>query len=118
MSDADAAAVAEIRSIFDELVRYGMDPSRTAGSIDAAIDEMAASQNVPTVPAAVREILRLIGARTGMFHCVGDFNIGLLNGEWKAMVVEFLESIRPDSTRSQIWSICLYFSIMRPRLRQ
>ncbi len=56
---------------------------------------MAASQKVPVVPAAVREILRLIGLRQGLFHKVGSFNIGYLDADWKSDVVEFLEEYPP-----------------------
>ncbi|MGQ4600444.1 hypothetical protein [Nocardia sp. R6R-6] len=91
------AALAEVHAVFDDLVEYGMDTSEIVGASDAVIDRMAAWQNVPAVPAAVREVLRLIGINPGRFQVAGDLNIAALSSGWKEIVLEFLDELPAGS---------------------
>ncbi|MEV6098675.1 hypothetical protein [Nocardia sp. NPDC051981] len=65
VSEEERAAIARVRAIFDDVLRYGLDPGWVREASDAAIDEMVSRQNAVAVPAAWREILRLIGDRNG-----------------------------------------------------
>ncbi|MGQ4615165.1 hypothetical protein [Nocardia sp. R7R-8] len=93
---SESVAIAKIRDAFDRAVSSGLDPAEVCGATDSEIDQMALIQKASAVPAAAREMLRLIGKRYGKFQIVGDFDIDALDEEWKSMVLEFLEQTPKD----------------------
>ncbi|MBH0777001.1 hypothetical protein [Nocardia bovistercoris] len=89
----EMVAIAAINEILEQLVAYGMEPESLRGVTDVEIDAMAAEQNAPAVPAAVRAMMRAIGAKQGDFQIVGDFYLGALDTEWKSQVLEFWDEV-------------------------
>jgi hypothetical protein len=67
MSIEEQAAAEAIRAAFRRVISEGLKPEFMAGASDDQIDAMAAAQGVMHVPAAVREVLRLIGLRHGLW---------------------------------------------------
>jgi hypothetical protein len=61
------SAIERIREIFNQSVADGLRADSVAGASDQQIDAMAASQGVDTVPAAVREVLRILGTGHGLW---------------------------------------------------
>ncbi|MFI6031361.1 hypothetical protein [Amycolatopsis magusensis] len=59
--DEGVAAEARVRDIFDDVVARGFRAEAVQGASDGEIDTWAAAQGVHMVPAALREILRIIG---------------------------------------------------------
>ncbi|XVV01535.1 hypothetical protein ACQPW3_29630 [Actinosynnema sp. CA-248983] len=55
-----------IRATFDRVVSEGLKAESVAGAFDEQIDAWAAAQGVTTVPAAVREALRIVGVTRGL----------------------------------------------------
>ncbi|MBH0776998.1 hypothetical protein [Nocardia bovistercoris] len=89
----DEAASSEIRSIFRELIAFGMDSSLVCGVGDADIDAMARSQNVSEIPASLREVYRLIGCRADKFNIIGSFSVAGLDDAAKRIALESVEEI-------------------------
>lgn len=56
-----------VRATFERVVSEGLRAESVAGASDEEIDAMAAAQGVDRVPAAVREVLRHIGAKNGLW---------------------------------------------------
>jgi hypothetical protein len=65
-SDEQTAADA-IRATFHRAISEGLKPGAMAGASDDQVDAMAAAQGAAHVPAAVREVLRLIGLVHGLW---------------------------------------------------
>lgn len=79
----EAAAVARIRAIFDEMVAAGYRAEKVEGASDEEIDAVAAAQGVPMVPAAMREILRIMGSRPGLLMAGTLFGVETADPEIK-----------------------------------
>ncbi|KOX22745.1 hypothetical protein ADK67_22710 [Saccharothrix sp. NRRL B-16348] len=67
MNPEDQQAVDAIRATFDRVVSEGLRAESVEGASDAEIDAMAAAQGVDRVPTAVREVLRRIGVKNGLW---------------------------------------------------
>ena len=78
-----SAAVARIRAIFAEMVAAGYRAEKVEGASDEEIDAVAAAQGVPMVPAAVREILRIMGRRPGLLMAGSVFGVATADPELK-----------------------------------
>ncbi|MFI9405275.1 hypothetical protein [Nocardia sp. NPDC052316] len=61
----EAAAAGVIRDLFDHAVSEGFRAETVEGASDVEINAMAAAQGVDMVPAAVREVLRILGRNAG-----------------------------------------------------
>lgn len=61
MVDEGIAAATRVRDIFDDAVARGFRAESVRGASDEEIDTWAAAQGVQMVPAALREILRIMG---------------------------------------------------------
>jgi hypothetical protein len=59
--DDNTAAAARVRGVFKEVVARGFRAEAVEGASDEQIDIWAAAQGVRVVPAAVREIMRIMG---------------------------------------------------------
>ncbi|MFJ6675388.1 hypothetical protein ACIQMJ_30155 [Actinosynnema sp. NPDC091369] len=84
---------AAIRATFEKVVRDGLRRESVAGADDREIDRMAADQGVAAVPVAVREVLRLIGRRSGLWFPGTDFGVGLVTGRTKQDARAALEGL-------------------------
>ncbi|MFB9908954.1 SMI1/KNR4 family protein [Allokutzneria oryzae] len=96
MGDSDRTAVIDrIHSTFQDVLARGLRPEAVAGATDSEIDGMAAAQGAPAVPAAVREVFRLIGDRKGPFLGGGGFfGVHGLREHAKEMALEFFDEVK------------------------
>lgn len=83
MSQWRTGAGGRIQVVFENVVADGLRRDSVAGATDAAIDEYAARQGVATVPEAVREVLRLIGGRHGLWLAGTDFGVDAITDRTK-----------------------------------
>jgi hypothetical protein len=98
----DELTIRRIHEIYEDVVRYGMNPDPVLGASDAEIDAMAASQGVSHVPTAIREIFRLIGESRGPYLGGGGrLSTRSLDGDQKEIALEYLEE-RPDEEPSLV----------------
>ncbi|WP_158854905.1 SMI1/KNR4 family protein [Saccharothrix deserti] len=81
MDDNDAAAVARVRGIFEDVVAGGFRAEMVEGASDEEIDAWAAAQGVRMVPAAVREILRIMGKQGGAWLPGTTFGVRKVDAE-------------------------------------
>ncbi|AYF77060.1 hypothetical protein D7D52_28270 [Nocardia yunnanensis] len=82
-----------IRIVFDNVVADGLRRDSVVGATDAAIDAYAAGQGVARVPGAVREVLRLIGARHGLWLAGTAFGVDAVTGETKRQALAALTGL-------------------------
>lgn len=75
--NAARAAVRGIRDVFEQVVAGGFRAEKVEGASDEQIDAMAAAQGVRMVPAALREVLRILGRRSGAWLPGAAFGITL-----------------------------------------
>lgn len=83
MGERDRAAVAGIRAVFDRVIAAGLAPESVAGAADEQIEAFAAAQGVGVLPAAVGEVLRLIGVRHGLWCAGSALGVDAVGGEAK-----------------------------------
>jgi hypothetical protein len=79
----EAPAIARIRAIFAEMVAAGYRAEMVEGASDEEIDAVAAAQGVAVVPAAMREILRIMGRRPGLLMAATLFGVETADPEVK-----------------------------------
>lgn len=89
--DGAAAAVRGIRRVFDDIVAGGLRAEMVVGASDEEIDAMAAAQGVRMVPAAVREILRILGDKPGPWFTGSFFGLDLAHAQVKEHALWCLE---------------------------
>lgn len=75
MTRPQDAAHEQIRNIFEEAMAQGLKRDSVKGASDDEITRFAAEQRVTNVPAAIREVFRLIGARPGLWFDGTDFGV-------------------------------------------
>ncbi|WP_327143079.1 hypothetical protein [Nocardia sp. NBC_01327] len=63
------------------------------GASDTDIDLFAERQAVTSVPVAVREVLRLIGAQPGLWRASSNFGVDVVTGESKSSAVSALSAL-------------------------
>ncbi|HEX6355738.1 hypothetical protein [Actinophytocola sp.] len=80
MTESPVDPAQRIRAAFDETIADGLRADSVAGASDEEIDEMAASQGAAAVPAAVREVLRLVGRQHGLWLAGSTLGITLGDG--------------------------------------
>ncbi|MFD0691373.1 hypothetical protein [Actinomadura fibrosa] len=73
MDAGESDAVERVRNVFERIVADGLRREAVSGASDELIDEMARSQEVAAVPAAVREVLRLVGGQPGIWLMGSSF---------------------------------------------
>ncbi len=81
VDDNDAAAVARVRGVFEDVVAGGFRADMVKGASDEEIDAWAAAQGVRMVPAAVREILRIMGKQGGAWLPGTTFGVRMVDAE-------------------------------------
>lgn len=79
----EAAAIARIRAIFAGMVAAGYRADKVEGASDEEIDAVAAAQGVTEVPAAMREVLRIMGRKPGLLMAGTVFGVGTADPEIK-----------------------------------
>ncbi|MFC9435568.1 SMI1/KNR4 family protein [Nocardia sp. NPDC057030] len=82
-----------IKSVFEQVVREGLDPGSVTGAADSDIDRFAAAQGVVCVPEAVREVLRLVGRRPGIWFAGTAFGVDSVGAGTKRQVVALLSDV-------------------------
>ncbi|MFD7655142.1 hypothetical protein ACFV4N_14300 [Actinosynnema sp. NPDC059797] len=90
MSQPSESAIERIRAVFDRAVRDGLRRDSVRGASDEEIDRMAAEQGVDRVPEAVREVLRLVGSRPGLWLAGTAFGVDAVTGERKRHAIAAL----------------------------
>lgn len=68
-------AAAEIRAVFERTVALGYRRDRSEGATPEQIRQFVAEQDVPSAPAAVHEVFRLIGHRPGLWLAGSHFGV-------------------------------------------
>ncbi|MBL1075191.1 SMI1/KNR4 family protein [Nocardia sp. 2] len=95
MSMTDAASAAElVRQVLDDTVDKGWRAEFARGATDDEIDQMVARQNAKGVPAAFREVLRIMGSGSSPWFMGTGFGV-FLDGEDKTVAlisIEYAES--------------------------
>ncbi|WP_409462609.1 hypothetical protein [Amycolatopsis sp. GA6-003] len=72
-----------VRAIFAGAVEAGLRAESVRGASDAEIDAMATDQRARAVPAAAREVLRLIGTTHGLWLPGSSLGVEAVRGEAK-----------------------------------
>ncbi|MEV6095104.1 hypothetical protein [Nocardia sp. NPDC051981] len=72
-----------IRIVFENVVADGLRRDSVQGATEAEIDGFAARQDIAQVPEAVREVLRLIGKRHGLWLAGTAFGVDAVTAETK-----------------------------------
>lgn len=83
MDSHDQEAVAAVRAVFDQVIADGLAPESVTGATDEQVEAYAAAQGVTAVPAAVREVLRLIGVDHGLWQVGGSFGVDAVGRDAK-----------------------------------
>ncbi|QLY30761.1 SMI1/KNR4 family protein [Nocardia huaxiensis] len=83
MSSEEPSVTTGVDEVFDRLVSEGLNPARMAGASDSEINSWASEQGVSTIPAGVRESLRLIGSEPGLWFAGSSFGVRTVTGAAK-----------------------------------
>jgi hypothetical protein len=83
MTESTGDAAGRIHRFFDEAVEEGLRPESVSGASDAEIDDMATAQRARAVPAAAREVLRLIGTDHGLWLPGSSLGVRTVQGSAK-----------------------------------
>lgn len=91
---ADGLAPAEqVREMFAQALNSGLRPEFMMGATAEQIAVWAADQGVRTVPAAVRDVLALIGLKPGLWFADSSFGIEAIHGEAKRQALAALSKL-------------------------
>lgn len=85
-------AAERVRAVFDGVVADGLRTDVVAGASDTEIDAMALAQRARAMPAAVREVLRIMGRRHGLWLSGSSLGV-TLDGETKNHAVAKLRAM-------------------------
>ncbi|SER90525.1 hypothetical protein SAMN05216188_11777 [Lentzea xinjiangensis] len=85
-----------IAAIFERVCANGLRRGSVAGASDDQIDQMAAEQGVDRVPEAVREVLRIMGVRSGLWLAGTAFGVEAMTAERKRHVVATLTNLEHE----------------------
>ncbi|MCG8923236.1 hypothetical protein [Lentzea sp. CC55] len=85
-----------IDAIFERVCANGLRRGSVAGASDDQIDQMAAEQDVDRVPEAVREVLRIMGVRSGLWLAGTAFGVEAMTAERKRHVVATLTNLEHE----------------------
>ncbi|MFI9509688.1 hypothetical protein [Nocardia sp. NPDC052566] len=83
MISNERTAVDAVHATFDRVIAEGLKPDATAAASDEQIDAWAAVQGVSVVPAAVREVLRLMGHGHSVWFAGSAFGLDTVDEETK-----------------------------------
>ncbi|MFE3195483.1 SMI1/KNR4 family protein [Nocardia sp. NPDC059240] len=82
------------------MIADGLKPESMTGATDHQIDAFANEQGVRDVPAAFRQVLRLIGVRRGLWFAGTAFGIGSIDGASKREALATLSRFTDPFTDS------------------
>ncbi len=85
-----------VRAVFDRVAADGLRRDSVQGASDEQIDRMAAEQRVARVPEAVREVLRLVGVRSGLWLAGTAFGVDAMTSERKRHAIASLGGLDHD----------------------
>lgn len=91
MQGQAADPATQVRKTFDDVVAEGFRADMVEGASDDEIDRMADAQGVPAVPAALREVLRLLGKKPGLWFSGTAFGVDGVDADTKRDAVECLD---------------------------
>ncbi|MFF3390856.1 hypothetical protein ACFYW1_07985 [Streptomyces sp. NPDC002669] len=83
MDSRGQEAGAAIRAVLDRCMAEGLAPDSVEGATDEQVEAYAVAQGVTTVPVAVREVLRLIGVRHGLWQVGSALGVDAVGGDAK-----------------------------------
>lgn len=92
-------AVSRVCEIFADVVAAGFRPETVEGASDDEIDHMAMAQGVRNVPAALREVLRLIGRKPGLWIAGSAFGVDEVDATVKQDALECLDEVDDHTMR-------------------
>lgn len=98
MSIEEKSAAEEVRAIFGRAVSDGLRPELMAGASGEQVIAWAAAQDVHTVPAAVREVLELIGSNSGLWFAGSSFGVDAIRAEAKGHALATLKNLQSPLT--------------------
>ncbi|GGP50611.1 hypothetical protein [Saccharothrix coeruleofusca] len=79
----EQTAAGAIRATFERVLSEGLKPESVTGASDEQIDAMAAEQGAAGVPAAAREVLRLIGVNHGLWLAGSSLGVSAVGAKSK-----------------------------------
>ncbi|MFE9579256.1 hypothetical protein ACFYO1_22920 [Nocardia sp. NPDC006044] len=89
-------ASGRVRAIFDGVVSAGLRRGSVVGASDGEIDRFAAEQGVVRVPAAVREVLRIIGGQPGLWFAGTHFGVHVVDAGTKRAATATVDNVPHD----------------------
>jgi hypothetical protein len=98
MTPEEQAAAEQVRATFDRVVAEGLKAESVAGASDEQVDAWAAAQGVTTVPAAVREALRIVGVTRGLWLAGSAMGVEAVTERSKRQALATLADL-PDPLR-------------------
>ncbi|WP_280268035.1 hypothetical protein [Nocardia wallacei] len=96
MNNDDRTAMETIRGTFASVIADGLKPQSVRGATDEQIDRWSQEQGVSQVPAAVREVLRLIGTKHGRWLAGSSFGVSEVDGETKRYALATLSNEKTE----------------------
>ncbi|MBC6458234.1 hypothetical protein HKK72_10025 [Actinomadura sp. HBU206391] len=82
-----------IHATFHQVLSDGLRPDAVSGASGEQIDEMAAAQGVKVLPAALRQVYRLIGTRSALWLAGSSFGTALDGGAVKSHALATLDRL-------------------------
>ncbi|MFF0489925.1 SMI1/KNR4 family protein [Nocardia sp. NPDC004068] len=100
MNTSEQAAAATVRATVERVIAAGVKPGSMAGASDEQIEDWAARQGVTVIPAAVREVMRMIGIkRLGWFRG-SAFGVKVIEDSDKRRAIALLSRLENTMTDS------------------
>jgi hypothetical protein len=92
-------AESRVREIFATVVAEGFRVEMVEGASEEEIDRMAMAQGVRTVPAALREVLRLLGRKPSMWFAGSTFGVNGVDAAVKQDALDCLDEADEQTMR-------------------
>lgn len=93
VNDSTGNPGGRVTAVFDRVCANGLRRGSVVGASDDRIDQMAADQGVNHVPEAVREVLRIMGVRSGLWLAGTAFGVDAMTAERKRHVIATLDNL-------------------------
>jgi hypothetical protein len=94
-----ADAVSRVQQIFASVVAEGFRAETVHGASDEEIDRMAMAQGVSTVPASLREVLRLLGRDPAMWIAGSIFGVHAMDAQVKRDALDCVDDAEDHAMR-------------------
>ncbi|MGV9680068.1 hypothetical protein ACWDSJ_32710 [Nocardia sp. NPDC003482] len=99
MNSSEQAA-ATVRATVERVIAAGVKPGSMAGASDEQIEDWAARQGVTVIPAAVREVMRMIGIKRLGWLCGSSFGVEVIDESDKEAAIAQLARLENTMTDS------------------